>query len=363
MAIFKIFGDIYQQDSERDSIEDTTPIQIETFLEKIPVGEEVEILIDSMGGSVEGGISIANIIKKYSDTHKITCHVVGVAASIASVIACAGDKLVLDRGTWLVIHNPWVMTVGNADELKKTIEQLDICKRAILSFYRLKFDLPEEELSRLMDEETWIPAVDAPRFKLNAEVIEIKENAFPIAAKLENFKNKGFKKMPKDLSNEVENLATDSTPDSVENSPEDSSSALENTGTETNPAEETKEERTEEVKAYSETEVNARISGIQASMQKQINDFKSQLKEKEQELDEFKNKSTSLQAALDKVSEELANTHQLLAEKESALEVLNAKVLTPQENEEVLPTFEEGIKACSTPEEKIRFCKSGKWRR
>ena len=169
--------------------------------------------------------------------------------------------------------------------------------------------------------------------------------------------------MPKDLTNEVENLTTDSTPNSVENTVEDSSSAVENTGAETTPETEGTEERTEEIKAYSETEVNARISGIQASMQKQINDFKNQLREKERELEEFKNKSTSLQTALDKVSEELANTHQLLEQKESALETLNAKVLTPQENEEILPTFEDGIKACSTPEEKIRFCKSGKWRR
>jgi ATP-dependent protease ClpP protease subunit len=153
-----IFGDIIGGESERWSAGDFATSDIVDAL-RAANGEAVEVNINSNGGSVTGGIAIANAIKQYPG--ETTCNVLGVAASIASVIACACDNLRMGEGSFLMIHNPFTVTMGTADDLRSDADTLDKMRDAIISFYRAKCDKSEDELKALMDAETWLSRDEA----------------------------------------------------------------------------------------------------------------------------------------------------------------------------------------------------------
>ena len=106
-------------------------------------------------------------------------------------------------------------------------------------------------------------------------------------------------------------------------------------------------------------ECEKRVSGMQASMQKQINDFQNQLKAKNEELISAKAEITSLKDSLEKTSEELSKMASALEEKNKALERLNSNVNAKSEEE--IPTMAEGLAKCASPAEKVAFLKSGRY--
>ena len=92
MKTFLIAGSIVDTDADRETFEDVTPVQINAFLNKLEPNEECVLEITSYGGSVTAGLAICNLLKKASaEGHKTTAHVIGIAASMASAIACACD--------------------------------------------------------------------------------------------------------------------------------------------------------------------------------------------------------------------------------------------------------------------------------
>lgn len=107
--------------------------------------------------------------------HKTTAHVIGIAASMASAIACACDELKIDANAFLMVHNPWTMALGNAGDLRKEAEVLDQYRDALLAIYRSKFDCSDEVIKKMLDDETWIVGESAPFFSLAAEVIPTQE--------------------------------------------------------------------------------------------------------------------------------------------------------------------------------------------
>lgn len=108
----------------------------------------------------------------------------------------------------------------------------------------------------------------------------------------------------------------------------------------------------------SRKECEKRVSGMQSKMQSKINDFTSQLKVKDEELNKAKAELTSLNQKLEKANGELSNMASALEEKNNALAQLNAGVLRPAEE---LPTMNDGLAKCATPKEKVDFLKSGKY--
>lgn len=158
-ATFNILGDIVANDGERWWESDVVPGMVIGWLNK--QDGDIEININSNGGDVAGGLAIANAIKAYSKGKK-TCNVLGVAASMASVIACAGDELKMGQGAFLMVHNPWTVTMGNAEELRKDADTLDKMRDSILSFYQSKaYGKSADDLKALMDAETWLSAEEA----------------------------------------------------------------------------------------------------------------------------------------------------------------------------------------------------------
>lgn len=141
--------------------EDKCPQDIVDFFAEIDKYKEVDIYINSGGGSVFAGIAIYNILKRHPG--KKTVHVDGLAASIASVIALAGDEVICPANAEIMIHKPWTAIAGNADDLRKTAEQLDVAQESIVAVYmqHVKDGVSEEEINQMVNDETWLTGAKA----------------------------------------------------------------------------------------------------------------------------------------------------------------------------------------------------------
>lgn len=127
-------------------------------LAKYPNAQQIDVFINSYGGSVFEGTAIYNQLKRHP-AHK-TVYIDGFACSIASVIAMAGDEIVMPRNALMMIHNMWMGVCGNADELRKAADDLDTINAAGRAAYleRAGEKLTEEQLAGMMDAETWLTA-------------------------------------------------------------------------------------------------------------------------------------------------------------------------------------------------------------
>lgn len=119
---------------------------------------QINIYINSCGGSVFEGTAIYNQLRRHS-AHK-TVYVDGFACSIASVIAMAGDEVVMPRNALMMLHNMWMGCVGNATELRKAADDLDVINDAGRGAYLLKAGdkLAKDDLVAMMEAETWLTA-------------------------------------------------------------------------------------------------------------------------------------------------------------------------------------------------------------
>ena len=135
-------------------------------LAKYPNATQINIYINSYGGSVFEGTAIYNQLRR-NPAHK-TVYIDGFACSVASVIAMAGDEIVMPRNALMMIHNMWMGAVGNAAELRKAADDLDVINMAGRSAYLAKAGdkLPEAKLIEMMDAETWLTAEDCITYGL-----------------------------------------------------------------------------------------------------------------------------------------------------------------------------------------------------
>ena len=330
---FLIAGSIIDTDAERETYEDVTPAQVNAFLNKLGPNDDVQLDITSYGGSVSAGIAICNLLKQASaNGHKTIAHVIGIAASMASAIACACDTLKLDSNSFLMLHLPWTMTMGNAIDLRKEAEVLDQYRDALIAIYRTKFDMWDDGINKMLTEETWIRGDSASLFGLKAEVIPTAE-PFRIAAslKMPKFKNppKAFKEIIMEKEEEIKKVD-----DEVKNE-----EVVEETQAEV--VEETKAEEPKE-EMVAKAEVDKRVSGMQSAMAKQMDamkkdyeakiaDFEVQIKAKDEELTKTMALVTSLTDDLKNTSDELSKMTSAFKEKADALDALNGQVNTPKE--------------------------------
>ena len=153
MKTYRLNGVIADFEYHSDFFDVCSPKGLKKFLDSLEDGERAEIEINSPGGYVVYGVEMANAIKN-SKAH-IIAHVVGMAASMASVVACACDEIVMEEASFMMIHDPWGYTEGNAEEMRKEAKLLDQMKEVCMGFYLAKFSRTREELSSLMSEETW----------------------------------------------------------------------------------------------------------------------------------------------------------------------------------------------------------------
>lgn len=116
----------------------------------------INLKINSPGGNVFDGIAIHNALKEHSA--KISVQIDGIAASIASIIAMAGDSVRMAKNSFLMIHNAWSYTAGNASELRKLAETLDKVDGTLSQTYQDKTTLSAKDINQMMADETWLTA-------------------------------------------------------------------------------------------------------------------------------------------------------------------------------------------------------------
>lgn len=122
-------------------------------------GEDIEVRINSLGGEVQEGVTIYNLLRAYSGNVKTIID--GWAASIASIIALGGDELVMNEGSFIMIHNPWTGMMGEAKDLRQEADLLDLMTTELVNIYVNATGLDEEEIRAMMDDETWLNPTDA----------------------------------------------------------------------------------------------------------------------------------------------------------------------------------------------------------
>ena len=136
-----------------------TPKSFAEDLKALGAVRTLNIFINSPGGSVFDGVSIYNQIKRHKARKNV--FIDGIAASIASVIAMAGDEINIAANGFMMIHEPWSCACGNASDLRRTADQLDKINDSILNTYAERTPTPENVIADMMEAETWMNAEEA----------------------------------------------------------------------------------------------------------------------------------------------------------------------------------------------------------
>lgn len=140
----------------------------------------IHVHINSGGGSAFDGVAIGNILKQHEA--EIIVHVDGYAASAASVIAMAGDKIIMPSNTMMMIHQASSIEYGNADQFEKTAKDLRKIDTALRASYKKRFVGEEEDLIKLLKDETWLTADEALTLGFadeiadEIEIVEVQED-------------------------------------------------------------------------------------------------------------------------------------------------------------------------------------------
>ena len=122
-------------------------------------GQHIHLRINSPGGSVVEGTAIYNALRRHQGG--LTVHIDALAASMASVIAMAGSPVYIADNALLMIHNPWTVSMGDSDQLRREAALLDKLKDSLRNAYVRKTGMEADRIAQMMDEETWLDAVEA----------------------------------------------------------------------------------------------------------------------------------------------------------------------------------------------------------
>ncbi len=147
--------------------DDVTP---QLFKDELNSGTgDITVWINSPGGDCVAAAQIYNMLTNYKG--KVTVKIDGIAASAASVIAMAGDTVLVSPVSMLMIHNPATIAWGDHAQMQKAIDMLSEVKESIINAYVLKTGLSRPKLSHLMDAETWMDANKAVELGFADEIM------------------------------------------------------------------------------------------------------------------------------------------------------------------------------------------------
>lgn len=121
----------------------------------------LEIIISSDGGDVTEGFAIMSMLARHPA--KKIVQILGLAASMASAIACVGDEVRISENAFIMIHDPWGGVVGGAEQMRKSADTLDMMRVNLLNTYVKRTGLDAARLEAMMREETWLNAKEAVR--------------------------------------------------------------------------------------------------------------------------------------------------------------------------------------------------------
>lgn len=155
--------------------------------------KQINLYINSLGGSVMEGVGIYNQLRRHPAN--VTAYIDGFACSIASVIAMAADKVVMPKNSVMMIHNAWTFAVGNAKDLRKAADDLDVLNEASRQAYLVKAGdkLSEDKLIDMLDAETYLTAEQCIEYGLADEYSEKDINIEAARQALQSAKDTGIK--------------------------------------------------------------------------------------------------------------------------------------------------------------------------
>lgn len=150
------------------------------FRDELMSGEgDITVWINSPGGDCIAAAQIYNMLLEYKGN--VTIKIDGIAASAASVVAMAGNKVIMSPVSMLMIHNPMTMAAGDTTEMKKAISMLTEVKESIINAYELKTGMSRDKIAKLMDAETWMDANKAVELGFADEILSRESSVKPSA--------------------------------------------------------------------------------------------------------------------------------------------------------------------------------------
>lgn len=130
----------------------------------------INVYINSYGGEVAEGLAIYNQLRRHKAKVKTYCD--GFACSAASVVFMAGDERIMSNASLLMIHNAWMYTAGDPNQLRKDAEDLEKITEASINAYMSRVNITEEKLKEMMDAETWITPADALEMGFATSIVD-----------------------------------------------------------------------------------------------------------------------------------------------------------------------------------------------
>ncbi len=182
-----------------DAIVEGDAAAMKMQLDAVPTGEDVNLLINSPGGSIVEGMAMATLIKQHPSTVK--AQVIGLAASMSTIVALSADSVsMVDGGIWM-IHHPVVPIGGNAKALRQSADLAEAISKPMINIYAKKTGIDKKAISALMDEQALMPAKKAKKLRF----IDSIDQPLAMVAKLDltNYKDMTIK----DLKAKVEDFA------------------------------------------------------------------------------------------------------------------------------------------------------------
>jgi len=176
-ATLYIYGDIMQYDMEWwNWPDDVIPHRFRQELAELGEVNTIHVRINSNGGSVFGAYAIMNLLKSHKA--QIITYNDGIAASAATLIAMAGDKIISALGSVWMIHLPATTVFGNVTELQKAISILETIKDSMLDVYHKRTGIEKDALLVMMNEDTWLTGTQALEKGFVDEVTELEVVAY-----------------------------------------------------------------------------------------------------------------------------------------------------------------------------------------
>lgn len=180
---------------------DQYPSKIKNFLNGAK-GKKLNVYINSGGGSLFSGMAIYNMIKRHDG--ETTTYIDGIAGSIASVIALASDKVIMPSNATFFVHKPLVQRIsGNADDLRKCADNLDVLQGALMGVYaeNLAEGAKIEDVEELVNKESYLTAEETAKY-FNVEVAKAKSDLQYVASMFDNVDS-----LPSFIKEKLENKA------------------------------------------------------------------------------------------------------------------------------------------------------------
>ncbi|MDW0618190.1 ATP-dependent Clp protease proteolytic subunit [Mannheimia haemolytica] len=157
--------------------------------------KQINLHIHSPGGDVFDGIAIYNLLKNHPANK--TVYIDGIAASMASVIAMAGSEIIMPENAMMMIHKPWGIQGGDADDMRKYADLLDKVESTLVTAYSSKTGKSTDELAEMLKEETWLNARECIELGFADKLA----NPLVAMASIQSKKLEDYTKMPETIKN------------------------------------------------------------------------------------------------------------------------------------------------------------------